>query len=125
MTFLGPQYGEDKARLLAQSRFIALPSHSEGLPVAILEAWAAGTPVLMSQECNLPIGFEQGAALDTGFTPQSIAATMRAAFGLDQAAWLGMARAANALATGPFSAVSIAQSWAEAYLALIDAGDRP
>lgn len=125
VTFLGPQYGEDKARLLTKSRFIALPSHSEGLPVAILEAWAAGTPVLMSQECNLPIGFKQGAALDTGFTPHSIAAAMRTAFGLDQAAWLDMARAANALATGPFSAESIAHSWADAYLALIDAGDKP
>jgi len=122
--FLGPQYGEDKARLLTQSRFIALPSHSEGLPVAILEAWAAGTPVLMSEECNLPIGFETGAAIDTGFTPESIAGAIRSALALDHAEWQDMARSAIALAAGPFSAETIARTWAEAYLGLIQAGDR-
>ncbi|NCU11424.1 MAG: glycosyltransferase [Sphingomonadaceae bacterium] len=122
VTFLGPQYGADKARLLEESRFIALPSHSEGLPVAILEAWAAGTPVLMSEECNLPIGFAVGAAIDTGFAPARIAAALRDAFALDQAGWLDMARAANALATGPFSAEAIARAWAGAYLDLMEAG---
>lgn len=122
VSFLGPQFGEDKARLLSQSRFIALPSHSEGLPVAVLEAWAAGTPVLMSQECNLPIGFEQGAAIDTGFTAESIATAIRIAFAMDPSSWLDMASAATALAAGPFSAATIARSWAEAYLSLMGEG---
>ncbi|MFN3515960.1 MAG: glycosyltransferase [Novosphingobium sp.] len=124
VTFLGPQYGADKAQLLAESRFIALPSHSEGLPVAILEAWAAGTPVLMSEECNLPIGFATGAAIDTGFAPAQIAAAMREAFALDQDRWLEMARAAHALATGPFSAEAIARAWAAAYLELMEGRER-
>jgi glycosyltransferase involved in cell wall biosynthesis len=122
--FLGPQYGEAKARLLEESRFLALPSHSEGLPVAILEAWAAGTPVLMSAECNLPIGFERGAAIDTGFEPGRIADALRMAFAIAPDAWIGMAQAANALAAGPFSAQAIAREWAQAYLTLMDRGAR-
>ena len=32
----------------------ALLSHSEGLPVAVLEAMAAALPVIITQDCNLP-----------------------------------------------------------------------
>lgn len=119
VAFVGPQFGADKARLLSGARFLALPSHSEGLPVAVLEAWAAGTPVVMSSECNLPIGFDQGAALDSGLTPESIATTLRRALTLSEAEWLAMAGAAQALAAGPFSAAAIAAQWEAAYAGLM------
>lgn len=122
ISFLGPQYGEDKARLLSGSRFLVLPSHSEGLPVAVLEAWAAGVPVVMSEECNLPIGFSQGAAIDSGYSPATIAAALRQALSLGTDDWLTMARAAHDLAAGPFSAEAISRQWAEACLGLIQQG---
>ena len=59
----GPLYGEDKQAALANAHAFVLPSHSEGLPMSVLEAWAHGLPVLMTQECNLPEGFSQGAAI--------------------------------------------------------------
>ncbi len=123
-SFIGPQFGADKARLLSGARFLALPSHSEGLPVAVLEAWAAGTPVVMSAECNLPNGFAHGAALDSGFTPDTIATALHRALSLSDAEWLAMAGAAQALAAGPFSATSIAAQWQAAYAGLIQ-GNAP
>jgi glycosyltransferase involved in cell wall biosynthesis len=42
VSFVGPAYGEHKARLLAQADVLLLPSYSEGLPYALLEAMAAG-----------------------------------------------------------------------------------
>lgn len=118
--FVGPQFGADKARLLAEARFLALPSFSEGLPMAILEAWAAGTPTVMSAACNLPSGFAAGAALETGTDPADLARALAAALALSEEAWLTMARAAQGLAAGPFSAGAIAAAWEAAYAGLME-----
>lgn len=63
ITFPGPAFGAVKEKLLRQADAFVLPSHSEGLPMSVLEAWSYGLPVLMSKACNLPIGFEREAAL--------------------------------------------------------------
>jgi len=68
--FTGPQFGEDKNRLLRSVNAFILPSFSEGLPVSVLEAWSYGLPVVMTEFCNLPAGFSAGAALKV--TPDEI-----------------------------------------------------
>ncbi len=113
--FLGPVYGEAKQALLDSARFMVLPSHSEGLPMAVLEAWAAATPVVMTAECNLPEGFAAGAALECGYDRSAIAAALGQALALDQTAWMRMAEAGHSLAAGPFSSAAIAARWGEAY----------
>ncbi|MDX2306641.1 MAG: glycosyltransferase [Hyphomicrobium sp.] len=70
--FLGPTFGQDKATLLSQSSAFILPSFSEGLPMAVLEAWSYGVPVLMTDACNLAEGFHAKAALDCTTDPESI-----------------------------------------------------
>jgi poly(glycerol-phosphate) alpha-glucosyltransferase len=71
--FVGPKFGAAKEdAYFAASAFI-LPSHSEGLPQAVLEAWAHGLPVLMTPACNLPEGFERGAAVEVRPDPPGIA----------------------------------------------------
>lgn len=42
VSFVGPAYGEHKARLLSQADALLLASYTEGLPYALLEAMAAG-----------------------------------------------------------------------------------
>jgi len=123
--FIGPIFGEAKESLLDSARFIVLPSHSEGLPMAILEAWAKGVPTLMTEECNLAMGFEAGAALRCGYDGEAIAACLTQALDLDGPAWQRMSAAATKLASGPFSACTVASAWADIYLnALKDAALR-
>lgn len=62
--FVGPVFGEEKRASLAAADAFVLPSFSEGLPMAVLEAWAFRLPVLMTQQCNLPEGAEHGAAIE-------------------------------------------------------------
>lgn len=60
--FLGPVFGHDKLQLFRRSDIFLLPSHSEGLPVAVLEAWANGLMVGISDQCNLQESFSAGVA---------------------------------------------------------------
>lgn len=63
VSFLGPVYGEQKRLELINADAFILPSHSEGLPMSILEAWSYKLPVVMTKACNLPEGFNNNAAI--------------------------------------------------------------
>lgn len=117
--FAGPTYGAAKAALLGSGRFMVLPSHSEGLPMAILEAWANGVPTIMTAECNLDEGFAAGAALECGYDTGAIAMRLEQALALDADAWRLMSDAALELARERFSARAIAARWAEVYAAAV------
>jgi glycosyltransferase involved in cell wall biosynthesis len=52
--FIGEVAGEEKLDLIQSADAFALISHSEGLPVAAVEALGAGLPSVLSSECNLP-----------------------------------------------------------------------
>ena len=62
-----------------------LPSFSEGMPIAVLEAWSYGLPVLMTEACNLPEGFAAGAALQIGPDRAGIGAGLRQLFAMSDA----------------------------------------
>jgi len=76
IAFLGPLFGAEKRERMAMSDAFILPTFSEGLPIAVLEAWEAGLPVVMTDFANLPVGFRREAALRTEPTPPAIAASL-------------------------------------------------
>lgn len=117
--FVGTVFGSQKAALLDLARFVVLPSLSEGLPMAILEAWAAGVPTIMSEHCHLPDGFAAGAALGCGTSPEDIAATLIEGFALSEPEWRRMSDAATALAAGPYSSTTLASRWERFYADLL------
>lgn len=61
---VGPVFGDAKLIALRSAKAFILPSRSEGLPMAVLEAWAQHLPVAMTAECNLPEGFDTLAAAE-------------------------------------------------------------
>ncbi|MGV3552654.1 glycosyltransferase [Rhizobium sp.] len=105
--FAGPQYGPDKNRSMGAAKFFLLPSKSEGLPMAILEAWAAGVPAIMSPECNLDIGFARGAAFRTGFTAETIYPSLKAAHAVSDGDWREASAKAKALVAEKYSEASV------------------
>lgn len=112
--FLGPVYGEQKALELRQADAFVLPSFSEGLPMAVLEAWSYSLPVLMTDECNLKVGFSNDAAVRISNEPHELGEQLQRFFDLDwqrrekigangyklardQFSWDGLARQMNAV----------------------------
>ncbi len=63
VTFSGPLFGQAKTSAYYEADAFILPSFSEGLPMAVLEAWSHQLPVLITPQCNLPEGLQTGAAL--------------------------------------------------------------
>lgn len=83
VTFRNAAYGTEKDILLKNVDAFILPSHSEGLPMAILEAWAYELPVLMTDYCNLPEGFENNAAFRISTNTEEMANQLMSFFKLE------------------------------------------
>jgi glycosyltransferase involved in cell wall biosynthesis len=94
--------GEQKLDLLARADLFALPSLSEGLSIATLEALASGTPVILSRECNLPIVDEVGAGAVVSRTAEEFASALSRFLG-DSALRARASERAYALACEEFS----------------------
>jgi poly(glycerol-phosphate) alpha-glucosyltransferase len=73
ISFIGSVFGAEKDATLRHSNAFILPSKSEGLPMAVLEAWSYKLPVLMSRQCNLVEAFDNQCAIECGNTDSVIA----------------------------------------------------
>ena len=70
--FIGPVAGAAKVACLLAADVFVLPSHSEGFSVAILEALAAGLPVVATRACNFPGLTSSGAGWECEPTAESV-----------------------------------------------------
>jgi len=51
--FAGPRFGKERLQVLADTDVWALASHTENFGIAVVEAMAAGLPVVMSDQVNI------------------------------------------------------------------------
>jgi glycosyltransferase involved in cell wall biosynthesis len=123
VVFPGPLFGDAKAQALRHADAFLLASHSEGLPMAVLEAWAHRLPVFMSDACNLPEGFAAGAAVRVVPEPEALAETL--ATHLPDSALASLGHAGRALAARRFSWEAIARRHVALYGWLTRGGAQP
>jgi len=113
--FTGPLFGEARDTAYQNADAFVLPSLSEGQPLVVLEAWSHARPVLMTQECNLPEGFENGAAIRMSATVEGTSGALGKLFALEKSALEEMGRRGRDLVIGNFSWSHIASQMFAVY----------
>lgn len=125
VTFTGPLYGEEKALAFRTATGFILPSFSEGLPMAVLEAWSYGLPVLMTRECNLPEGFALGAAIEITTEPAELAHRLRDLMTMSEDERHAMGQAGRRLVEQRFTWDRVAAELQEVYTWVLGGGPPP
>ncbi|MGN6488004.1 MAG: glycosyltransferase [Devosia sp.] len=96
--FVGARHGDAKAQAFAAARFFVLPSLSEGMPMAVLEALQHGCVPILTDACNLPALFRDGVALRMAADFSDFAAVAGRALAMPEAEFAARSAAARAAA---------------------------
>jgi poly(glycerol-phosphate) alpha-glucosyltransferase len=121
----GPCFGAAKEACLAAASAFVLPSFSEGLPMAALEAMAHRLPCLLSPACNLPEAYDRGAATAVEPEATALGGALRQLLQQPAAELAAMGDAGRQLVAERFSWQQVAERTAGLYGWLHGAGERP
>jgi glycosyltransferase involved in cell wall biosynthesis len=121
----GPFFGENKDAAFRSASAFVLPSLSEGLPMVVLEAWSYGLPVLMTAECNLPEGFDNGAAIAIEPSVAGIGEGVGKLLALDNAERIAMGRRGRELCAQRFDWSHVARQMKDLLNWIRGGGARP
>ena len=122
--FLGPRFGSEKAAAFSHADAFILPSHSEGFPMAVLEAWSYGLPVLKTPACNIPEGFGAGAALRIDAEAASIAEGIQDLVAMTPSERAAMGHRGRSLVEEKFTWSSVAEQMCATYQWLLGSSGR-
>ena len=121
----GPAFGAEKAAVLHGASAFVLPSLSEGLPMAALEAMGHRLPCLLSSACNLPDALQAGAALPAQTEPLALAAALEHLFSLSPAERNAMGEAGRAHVAARYSWPQVAEQTQQLYRWILGSGEQP
>ena len=125
VAFAGPRFGAERDEAYRAATAFVLPSHSEGLPMTVLEAWSHGLPVLMTRACNLPQGLAAQAAIEIETDPAALAASLRVLLAMDPPALAALGRRGRALVEEEFTWRRVAQDMRAVYGWMLGGGAPP
>lgn len=113
--FVGPQIADERCATYAGVDALVLPSHSEGLPMSVLEGWAHGLPVLLTPGCNLPIGVARGAAIEAAPDPLGLRVGLETLMEMTPGERVSMGQRGRDLVAERFEWASVAERMREVY----------
>jgi glycosyltransferase involved in cell wall biosynthesis len=102
-----------------------LPSHSEGMPMAALEAMAHGLPSILSPQCNIPSSFDCCAALCVEPTWEAVRDRITQLAELSDAARAAMGQAGIQLVGRSYGWGSIGANMVQVYRWCLGLGSKP
>ena len=123
--FVGSLYGEEKEKALCRANAFILPSFSEGLPMSVLEAWAYELPVVMTDYCNIPVGFAHKCAIKIEPSPNDICEKLSTLFQMPNAELLEMGKRGKELVSQCFTWKVVAKQTVELYKYLLGNSSKP
>jgi poly(glycerol-phosphate) alpha-glucosyltransferase len=106
--------GKDRLSAFAATDLLALPATGEGLPMVVLEALAAGLPVIISPGCNLPEVSAHGAGVEIEPLVEPLAIALDDLL-RDRDKRVAMGQAARRLVSEHFTWDSVATQLEQAY----------
>ncbi len=116
---VGPLWGRDKFAAIVDSSCFCLPSRQEGFSMAITEAMACGTPVVISKACHFPEVTEVGAGEVVELDDTEIAAALLRVLTNDPTAHR-MGQAGRALVRSRYTWPIIAEHALATYQRILD-----
>jgi glycosyltransferase involved in cell wall biosynthesis len=124
LIFTGVVSGAEKEDVLQRADLFSLPSRGEGLSMAMLEAMAHGTPVMLSPECHFPDAERAGAGIVVGREPGAMAAAL-ASLLADPARLRAMGEAGRAWMQRDYSWDVVARRLLDVYGRAVSSGPAP
>ncbi|HEY1662554.1 MAG TPA: glycosyltransferase [Verrucomicrobiae bacterium] len=125
VVFLGPLYGDDKARILAAADAFVLPSFSEGFSMAVLEAAASGLPILLTHECNFPELARSNGAIEISPDFPAVEAGLRQILGLPEEQRKSMGQCGRELVKKSYTWAAVTEQMCRVYTWLANNGPEP
>ena len=125
VTFHGGLFGEEKLQMYATSDAYILPSHGGGLPMTVLEAWSWNLPVIMTPYCNIPEGFDAGAAIKIDDNISSVKNGLMTLFTMDGKQREEIGKKGFQLVSEKFTWSASAQKMIQLYTWLLGNNEKP
>lgn len=120
-----PVYGDEKARLLASASLFVLPTLSENFGIAVAEALAAGTPVIVSKGAPWGEIESVGCGWWHEIGPEPLAAALTEAMSLSSGELSQMGDRGREWTRATFGWDPIAQNMARLYTWVLGKGPQP
>lgn len=121
----GPVFGEEKQLVFEHASAFILPSISEGLPMAVLEAWSFGVPVVITDQCNIPEAFSLGCAIRVTQDIDDIACKIREIIEMNSEQLRQMGKNGRLLVESTYSWDIVAEKFERVYDWILGDSSRP